>query len=93
MGDLTDTPISTKPRDEDLWNFLSTILDLAMKVLKPVTGRYLTHCNGVNVPESIKAYETVLSKICGGKCSFTKTQCYVKSFFETWVFYQIYRSA
>ena len=93
MGDLTDTPISTKPRDEDLWNFLSTILDLAMKVLKPVTGRYLTHCNGVNVPESIKAYENVLSKICGGKCSFTKTKCYVKSFFETWVFYQISRSS
>merc|ERR1712004_12765 len=92
MGDLTDTPISTKPRDEDLWNFLSTILDLAMKVLKPVTGKYLTHCNGVNVPESIKAYENVLSKICGGKCSFTKTKCYVKSFFETWVFYQITRS-
>lgn len=93
FGDLTDTPITTKPRDDDVWNFLSTILELAMTVLKPETGKFMTHCNGVNVPESIKAYETVLSKICDGKCYFNKTKCYVKSFFETWVFYQVSRKA
>ena len=93
FGDLTDTPITTKPRDEDLWNFLSTILEQGMKVLKPETGKYLTHCNGVNVPQAIVAYENVLKKICGGKCFFSKTKCYVKSFFETWVFYQISRKA
>lgn len=93
FGDLTDTPITTKPRDDDCWNFLSTILELAMTVLKPETGKFMTHCNGVNVPESIKAYETVLSKISEGKCYFNKTKCYVKSFFETWVFYQVSRKA
>ena len=55
------------------------------------TGKYLTHCNGVNVPQSITAYENVLAKICGGKVFYSKTKCYVKSFFETWVFYQLSR--
>ena len=30
FGDLTDTPVSTQPRDEDTWIFLSTILELAV---------------------------------------------------------------
>jgi len=91
FGDLTDTPITTKKPCEDCWIFLSTILELGMSVLKPLTGKYLTHCNGVNVPQSITAYENVLAKICGGKVFFSKTKCYVKSFFETWVFYQLSR--
>jgi len=91
FGDLTDTPITTKPRDEDCWIFLSTILELGMSVLKPLTGKYLTHCNGVNVPTAITAYENVLAKICGGKVFFSKTKSYVKSFFETWIFYQLSR--
>merc|ERR1711935_528228 len=62
FGDLTDTPISTKPRNQDCWVFLSTILEQGMSVLKPLTGKYLTHCNGVNVPESITACENVLAK-------------------------------
>ena len=91
FGDLTDTPITTKKPCEDCWIFLSTILELGMSVLKPLTGKYLTHCNGVNVPQSITAYENVLAKICGGKVFYSKTKCYVKSFFETWVFYQLSR--
>ena len=67
------------------------IYDLEMLVLKPLTGKYLTHCNGVNVPEAIHAYENVLAKICNGKVFYSKTKCYVKSFFETWVFYQLSR--
>ena len=91
FGDLTDTPITTRKPCEDEWIFLSTILELGMSVLKPLTGKYLTHCNGVNVPQSITAYENVLAKICGGKVFYGKTKCYVKSFFETWVFYQLSR--
>ena len=91
FGDLTDTPITTRKPCEDEWIFLSTILELGMSVLKPLTGKYLTHCNGVNVPQSITAYENVLAKICGGKVFYSKTKCYVKSFFETWVFYQLSR--
>ena len=91
FGDLTDTPITTKPRDQDCWVFLSNILEQGMSVLKPITGKYLTHCNGVNVPQSIHAYENVLAKICNGKVFYSKTKSYVKSFFETWVFYQLSR--
>ena len=91
FGDLTDTPITTRKPSEDEWIFLSTILELGMSVLKPLTGKYLTHCNGVNVPQSITAYENVLAKICEGKVFYSKTKCYVKSFFETWVFYQLSR--
>ena len=111
FGDLTDTPVSTQPRDEDTWIFLSTILELAVggiafgfqylfseslpiifanfAVLTPKTGKYFTHCIGINAPTGIEAYEKVLSKIGNGKCKFTKTTNFVKSFVETWVFYQI----
>jgi len=89
FGDLTDTPVSTQPRDEDTWIFLSTILELAVGVLTPKTGKYFTHCIGINAPTGIEAYEKVLSKIGNGKCKFTKTTNFVKSFVETWVFYQI----
>ncbi len=89
FGDLTDTPVSTKPRDSDVWKFLATILELGMSLLKPNTGRYLTHCNGINVPKSLAAYEAMLSGVAGGKCRFTKTTHYVTSFMETWVYYQI----
>jgi len=91
FGDLTDTPISNKKPHEDQWIFLGTVLELGMSILKPLTGKYLTHCNGVNVPQSISAYENVLGKICGGKVFYSKTKCYVKSFFETWVFYHLSR--
>lgn len=89
FGDMTDVPVSTTPRDRDLWQFLSTILELATTLLVPETGKYLTHCIGINVPHSISAYEDVLRRIAGGKCTFTKSQAYVTSFVETWVFYQI----
>lgn len=91
FGDLTDTPVSTGPRDSDLWQFLGTILELGVGLLRPNSGRYLTHCNGINVPHSLTAYEKVLSELAGGKCKFTQTQSYVNSFMETWVFYQIFR--
>ena len=86
---MPDTPVSTHPRDEDKWIFLSSILELAVSILAPKIGKYLTYCIGINAPQGIQAYEEVLSKIGDGKCTFNKTNCYVKSFVETWVFYQI----
>jgi len=89
FGDLTDTPVSTHPRDDDKWIFLSTILELAVSILVPQKGKYFTHCIGINSPVGIQAYEEILSKIGEGKCIFNKFEHYVKSFVETWMFYQI----
>jgi hypothetical protein len=41
--------VSTGPRDSDVWQFLKTILDMAVMLLKPNTGKYMTHCTGLNV--------------------------------------------
>jgi hypothetical protein len=89
FGDLTDTPVSTGPRDSDVWQFLKTILEMGVNLLKPNTGKYMTHCTGLNVTDALVIYEKVLSELAGGKCSFTQSTSFVNSFMETWVFYQV----
>jgi hypothetical protein len=59
---------------------------------KPNTGKYLTHCTGMNVVNALDDYEKVLKEIAAGKCSFTQSSSFVNSFMETWVFYQIVRN-
>ena len=92
FGDLTDTPVATTARDNDIWEFLRSIISMGVDCLKPVTGRYLTHCNGKNVPEAHTAYETMISSLAGGKCKFPRSECFVPSFMETWMYYQIWRT-
>lgn len=41
FGDLTDVPLSEDKHDQ-LWEFMRTILNLGIDVLKP-SGKYLTH--------------------------------------------------
>ena len=92
FGDLTDTPVATTARDNDIWDFLRSIILMGVDCLKPVSGRYLTHCNGKNVPEAHAAYEAMISSLAGGKCEFTRSECFVPSFMETWMYYQIWRT-
>lgn len=91
FGDLTDTPVSTGPRDSDLWQFLKLIMEMAVLLIKPNTGKYMTHCTGINVQSALQDYEKVLGELAGGKCRFNQTTNFVNSFMETWVFYQITR--
>lgn len=41
FGDLTDVPISGNV-DEEAWGFITKILQMAVKILKP-DGKYMTH--------------------------------------------------
>lgn len=86
FGDLTDIPISDTPTGE-IWDFIRTILDRSFKVLKP-TGKYLTHGNGANRPDSLAMFEEQLKKI-GPPVKFERTKAFVPSFMEDWVFYNI----
>lgn len=86
FGDLTDIPISDTPTGE-IWNFIRSILEQSFKILKP-NGKYLTHGNGANSPDSLAMFEEQLEKI-QPKVTFTKTTAFVPSFMEEWVFYQI----
>ncbi|XP_044743658.1 spermine synthase isoform X1 [Chrysoperla carnea] len=86
FGDLTDIPISDTPSGE-IWNFIMTILDKSFKVLKP-TGKFMTHGNGVNSPESLIMYENQLAKL-RPPVKFEKCTAFIPSFMEDWVFYQI----
>lgn len=86
FGDLTDIPISDTPTGE-IWNFIQTIFEQSFKILKP-NGKYLTHGNGANSPESLAMFEEQLLKL-EPKVKFTKATAFVPSFMEDWVFYQV----
>lgn len=86
FGDLTDIPISDTPTGE-IWNFIRSILQHSFKILKP-TGKYLTHGNGANSPESLAMFEEQLTKL-DAKVKFTRSNAFVPSFMEDWVFYQV----
>ena len=64
---------------------------MGVSVLKPNTGKYMTHCNGLNAPEAIAAYERMIGTLAGGKCTFERGQKFVPSFYETWIYYRITR--
>lgn len=86
FGDLTDIPISTTPTGE-LWQFIHKILEKSLKILKP-DGKFMTHGNGSGSTESLKMYESQLSKL-EPPVKMTKSEAFVPSFMESWIFYQI----
>jgi len=88
---LTDTPVSTGDRDAEIWAFLESIISMGVQLLKPNTGKYMTHANGKNAPQAIEAYEKMLSTLANGRCTFERRQRFVSSFMETWMYYRITR--
>lgn len=86
FGDLTDIPISDTPTGE-IWDFIRSILEHSFKILKP-TGKYLTHGNGANRPDSLSMFEEQLTKLAP-PVKYTRSNAFVPSFMEDWVFYQI----
>ncbi|GLV34397.1 Spermine synthase [Carabus blaptoides fortunei] len=86
FGDLTYVPISDTSSGEK-WDFIRKILQMSFEILKP-TGKFMTHCNGVNCPEALKMYESELKKLTP-PVTINKATAYIPSFYEDWVFYQI----
>lgn len=86
FGDLTDIPISDTPTGE-VWNFIRTILEKSFKILKK-NGKYFTHGNGANCVESLRMFEEQLEKLVPA-VKYTKSNAFVPSFMEDWVFYQV----
>ena len=96
FGDLTDTPVDPGQSEtsKDLWNFLKYILTLGMQLLVPESGKYFTHFNGKSVSNMISKYEETLKDLrvdadLSLRPKFKQRECYVPSFLETWIFYQI----
>lgn len=89
FGDLTDTPVSTSPLEDNVWEFIRSIISMGMKLLRPKTGKYLTHANGKTLQEAIDAYERMVTGINGGQCQFRRWENYVPSFSDTWLFYEL----
>ena len=78
----------------DVWNFLNYILKLGVQLIKPNSGKYLTHYNGKSVPKMISQYESMLRNLKvqdqpNLECTFTQSESFVPSFQEIWIFYQI----
>ena len=109
FGDLTDVPVETESdidlnskahsvssTTQETWKFIKKILQLALTLLKPETGRYYVHCNGKSVPLILQKYEEMLksfriTKQDGQiyKVNWTQTEKFVPSFMEIWIFYQL----
>ena len=65
-----------------------------MQLLVPNTGKYLAHYNGKSVSNMISKYEEMLQELRVEADpsllpKFKQSECYVPSFLETWIFYQI----
>ena len=65
-----------------------------MQLLVPNTGKYLTHYNGKSVSSMISKYEEMLQDLRSEsnphlRPKFEQSECYVTSFYETWIFYKI----
>uniref|UniRef100_A0A2P2I435 Spermine synthase-like n=1 Tax=Hirondellea gigas TaxID=1518452 RepID=A0A2P2I435_9CRUS len=90
FADLTDVPISPEPVG-DMWDFLGMIMDLGTKVLKPATGRYMTHAIGVQCSKALVMFEQQLKKVEVGVTNVTQTSHFVPSFMEKWCFFQATR--
>ena len=73
---------------DEVWSFIRKIISL-FKILKP-NGKYLTHCNGTSSPAALKEFEDLLVSL-EIPLEFAKTQSFVPSFLENWVFYQLKR--
>ena len=84
------------PTNQDsAWNFINKILNLALPLLKPHTGKFYTHCNGKSVPSVLHKYQDMLDKIVIKKngqnysLKWVQRQSFVPSFMEVWIFYQV----
>ena len=93
---MTDTPVDPGQSEtsKDLWNFLKYILTLGMQLLVPESGKYFTHFNGKSVSNMISKYEETLKDLrvdadLSLRPKFKQRECYVPSFLEIWIFYQI----
>ena len=78
---------------QDTWHLLKNVLNLAVQLIKPCTGKYLTHFNGKSATKMIPEYELMLSNLSitnsSLKCSFSQSESFVPGFQETWLFYQL----
>ncbi|KAL3062345.1 hypothetical protein OYC64_002201 [Pagothenia borchgrevinki] len=72
INDLTGIPLSTEPEEDSAWEFLRSVLDMSIKVLRP-SGKYLTLAGCVNLTESLRLYEEELGKL-SCPVAFTKRE-------------------
>jgi len=86
VGDLTDIPVHS---EGSTWEFVRSMLKLALGIL-PVGGKYMTHCNGKNSPEALDVFENEVKKI-GYPLEIVRSEAYIPSFLETWVFFEMTR--
>lgn len=81
---------------DEAWTFIGKVVSMALQRLKPGhQGRFYTHCNGKSVPAILEKYQDMLNSVVisknsrSYKCQWSKSQAFVPSFMEVWVFYQV----
>jgi hypothetical protein len=69
---------------------------MGVRLIRPHTGQYMTHCNGKSVSGVLDKYESILDDLRIShpesgelRCSYTRSESFVASFLEVWVFYKL----
>jgi len=86
FGDLTDIPIH---QGGSTWKFVTSVIKNSLLLL-PVGGKYFTHCIGVNATGAIANFEKMVEGL-GVPVKIEKTEDWVPSFMEKWVWFQVTR--
>merc|ERR1711963_1000593 len=81
--------IAVHGNDTSTWNFVRTVVRTSLFLL-PIGGKYLTHINGINSPNSIALFAKMVEGL-GVPVEIATTEAHVPSFMEKWVFYQLTR--
>ena len=96
FSDLTDMPVCSEDSDayKDQFKFLLEISKMAVQLVKPGTGKLMSHCNRKTLPKFITTFENMLKSLT---YSFDKSykpvvkrrDSFVPSFVGTWVFFYL----
>nr|CAG4645591.1 EOG090X07PL [Lynceus sp. MCZ IZ 141354] len=91
FSDLTDMPLSSSPEPthRQQWELLKSVVLHSLSILQP-DGRFLTHGSGTSSLSALAEFESFLSELKIPEVSFSRSQAFVPSFLEEWVFYQVW---
>ncbi|XP_059083147.1 spermine synthase-like [Tigriopus californicus] len=86
--DLTDIPLTENGTTHPHFELSQRALQESRTLLDQ-GGKYLTHCNGINVPSSVGNFKTMLKSIVKDRAQIIMRSSFVPSFHEVWTFFEL----
>lgn len=86
--DLTDIPLTENGSNHPDFDLSQRALKESIMLLER-GGKYLTHCNGINVPLVVANFETMIKSVVKDGAHIYKHESFVPSFHEKWTFFEV----